>query len=394
MATLVKRQRTGGGNSYRVRWRYGGAREGAWQSVTFTERETAKTFKALVESRAHRLRADAPEVRDLSILTGGRPLRSGAPTFQEVAQRYIDTRPTVKANTREKYKGLLDNSLSAWASRAVDEITRDDVADLVNRIHAEGRSPVAAFDFARSVFRYATSTEPPLRAGNPCALVRVPRSRTRTQNFLTHAEADLLLDSAEGIARPMIEALLNTGLRTGELCGLRVADLHLGDRPTLTVRESIRRAQGGQPSGPGDPKSAAGRRTIALDDHTASVLAAQVKGKKPTDHVFVHPATGEFFRADAWRKRCWEPTLARAIAAGLSKQPRPHDLRHTHAAWLLTDGVPLLVVSRRLGHESVAVTANIYGHIQPEADDAVRAVLARRAPKASRKPAQKRARAS
>ena len=95
--------------------------------------------------------------------------------------------------------------------------------------------------------------------------------------------------------------------------------------------------------------------------------------------MFTHPVTGEFWRVDAWRKRCWSPTLARAVEAGLTKRPRPHDLRHTHAGWLLTDGVPLLVVSRRLGHESVMVTASIYGHITPEADDQVRTALARRA---------------
>ena len=170
-----------------------------------------------MEARGHRVRADAPEVRDLTIITGGRSVRAGAVTFSEAAARYIDTR-TIKANTREKYEGLLAHALSPLASRPVDEVTRDEVAGLVARMHDEGRSPVAAFDFARSVFRYAATCEPPLRTGNPCAQVRMPRSRSRrTQNYLTQEEADLLLASADGLARTMIEVMLNTGLRISEL---------------------------------------------------------------------------------------------------------------------------------------------------------------------------------
>ena len=95
--------------------------------------------------------------------------------------------------------------------------------------------------------------------------------------------------------------------------------------------------------------------------------------------MFVNPATGRFWSRNTWVDRYWTPTIERAVAAGLGKRPRIHDMRHTHASWLLTEGVPLLVVSRRLGHESIAVTARVYGHVQPESDDQVRTALARRA---------------
>ena len=131
---------------------------------------------------------------------------------------------------------------------------------------------------------------------------------------------------------------------------MRVRDLHLlGAKPSLTVSEAIRRAQGGKAAGPGDTKSAAGERTIALDRALPPCWKPLAKGRTSDEHVFINPATGEFWRADGFRKRLWEPTLKRAVAAGLTKQPRIHDLRHTHASWLLTDGVPLLTVSRRSG---------------------------------------------
>ena len=127
-----------------------------------------------------------------------------------------------------------------------------------------------------------------------------------------------------------------------------------------------------------------GSSTVALDPHTASLLREQVAGKQPENYVFSHPNTGSFWNETTWVTQRWGPTLARAVEMGLTTRPRLHDLRHTHASWLLTDGVGLLVVSRRLGHESIKVTADTYGHIQPEADDAVRAVLStRRGPRAA-----------
>ena len=231
MAQMVKRQRKGSGSrpalSYRVRWRLNGTRDGAWQSVTFRDRETAKTFKALVEARGHRLRADAPEVRDLSILTGVR-VADGAQTLRSVAERYIATRTTTKATTRERYQRLLDRHLAAWHDRPIETITSDDVALLINDIRERGLNPVSAYDFAKMVFRYATNTEPPLRVGNPCASVKVPRTRERTLTFLTGEEAKILLDSCGEVERPLVEVMLNTGLRFGEVTALRVRDLDLG----------------------------------------------------------------------------------------------------------------------------------------------------------------------
>ena len=379
MAQIVKRARQGSEGrrttySYRVRWRYGGTREGEWQSVTMRSAEDAKSLRLAVEVRGHRVRATDPDVLDRSIITGERT-RHIVPTFGEVAQRYIDTRTTAKANTRETYGRILRVHLAEWQSIPITDITSDDVAGLINRLLTDGRSPVAPYDFARSVLRYATNTEPPLRNGNPAALVRVPRGGKVRARYLTHAEADALLGAADETARPMLETMLNTGLRIGELLALRVRDLHTGEAPALTVAQAMRRAQGGQPAGPGEPKSDRSRRTIALDAYTAELLTDQAGGKGPDDYLFVNAHTCDHWRYSQWRESIWQPTIHRAA---LANPTRPHDLRHTHASWLLTDGVPLLVVSRRLGHESVMVTASVYGHIQPEADDVVRAVLAKR----------------
>jgi integrase len=59
----------------------------------------------------------------------------------------------------------------------------------------------------------------------------------------------------------------------------------------------------------------------------------------------------------------WRPAVVRAREAGLVKQPRLHDLRHTNASWLIQAGVPLPVIQRHLGHESIQTTVDRYGHV-------------------------------
>lgn len=60
----------------------------------------------------------------------------------------------------------------------------------------------------------------------------------------------------------------------------------------------------------------------------------------------------------------------------LRARPRIHDLRHTHASWLIPAGVPLTVIQGRLGHESIKTTSDRYGHLADDADAAAAAVLA------------------
>ena len=61
----------------------------------------------------------------------------------------------------------------------------------------------------------------------------------------------------------------------------------------------------------------------------------------------------------------------------LEKHPRIHDLRHTCASWLLSAGVPLIIVSAHLGHEDTSVTAKIYGHLDRTAGQAAAAAMAK-----------------
>ena len=85
-------------------------------------------------------------------------------------------------------------------------------------------------------------------------------------------------------------------------------------------------------------------------------------------------AVEERFLAREWfRQRVWQPALA---AAGITRRVRLHDLRHTHASWVLAGGADVQIVREWLGHASLRATER-YLHTLPSADDAALRALAR-----------------
>jgi integrase len=161
---------------------------------------------------------------------------------------------------------------------------------------------------------------------------------------------------------------LGTGMRRGELLGLRWQDVDLSV-PQLRVRTSLAHVDGrfwlkSTKTGRG--------RVLHLDDDTAAAIAARSRaedGRWPL--VFTNPA-GEPWRpemiSDRWRRQ-W-PALD-------LPQITLHALRHCHACLLLDQGVPIKVVSERLGHSTIAMTMDVYAHVLPAQDRDASAAIRR-----------------
>jgi len=188
--------------------------------------------------------------------------------------------------------------------------------------------------------------------------------------FLTPPEIDRLLAACSGQYarwRPLVLLLVSTGLRYGEALGLRVGrvDVLAGQ---LTVLEALHEAGGGEYIVT-EPKSEASRRTVTFPPEVGAELVPLVSGKSRDDLVFTErdgrPVT-RTFRQNTWPRIC-----ERAGLEGL----RIHDLRHTQAAILISAGTPLTAVQRRLGHSSIRVTSDMYGHLMPEVHDSILAAV-------------------
>ena len=168
-----------------------------------------------------------------------------------------------------------------------------------------------------------------------------------------------LQQSADHELGDLWRVALGTGMRRGELLGLRWEDVDL-TVPSLQVATTLTHVHGDFRL-----KQTKTRRVrrLHLDDDTAEVLARQPRrAGGPYPLVFTRddgqPLVPEVV-TDRWR--CQWPALD-------LPRIRLHDLRHTHATLLLAAGVPIKVVSERLGHTTIALTMDIYAHVLPAMD--------------------------
>jgi integrase len=164
-----------------------------------------------------------------------------------------------------------------------------------------------------------------------------------------------------------------TGLRRGELAGLRWSAVDL-EGSTLVV--SATRVVVGHEVVASGPKTEAGARTVSLDSVTVTALR-QHRRRQLEERVAAGPAwegDDELLFVDELGRpihpaRMTKLLAARARAAGLPPI-HLHALRHGHATHGLQGGVPIAVMSKRLGHSSIRVTADTYSHLVPELDGA------------------------
>jgi integrase len=189
--------------------------------------------------------------------------------------------------------------------------------------------------------------------------------------FLTHGRIDRLYAVWLLVA--------TTGMRRGELAGLRWVDVDLDAgrasprRPRVVVNYAVEASE---------PKTAKGRRSVALDAVTVAALRDHQE-RQAEDRAVVGPLWQDsglvFTRPDGAPIHPdlisdWFGRLARE--AGLPKI-RLHDVRHSYASAALAAGIPAKVVSERLGHATIQITLDTYSHVLPGLDAQAAETVAR-----------------
>jgi integrase len=227
------------------------------------------------------------------------------------------------------------------------------------------------------VFELALEERPALLEINPARHITLPKQDRREMHFLEDERAYLSLrDATEEHFWPLLDFLVGTGARYGEAAGLLIKHLHLdAERPHVDIRLALKWR--GKKWKLGRPKTRSSIRRITLPSRLVEALRPLVEGKDDEEHVFTMVEGGPLHHGN-FLNRYFRP--AAQLAVGVPNGMRIHDLRHTHAAWLLSDGEQPMFVALRLGHSSAATTTNIYGHITIRADGALLDKLDRRLP--------------
>ena len=205
---------------------------------------------------------------------------------------------------------------------------------------------------------------------NPAHAAEPPKPPKKEFRTLDGKQTAELLEAAGGLyLYPPVMLAVTTGLRRGEVLGLKWSDIDLDkDEPALQVRRSVGQVKGKVSIKP--PKTKKSRRTVILLNVTVRELKKhRLSQKKARLQI------GPGYNADNWVfptpfGELWKPdTLTATFRRFINKNElgplRFQDLRHTHATLLLSDGVFAKVVSERLGHASVGITLDTYAHVLP-----------------------------
>ncbi len=198
---------------------------------------------------------------------------------------------------------------------------------------------------------------------SPAAALSAPPVPKREMRILTAEQVAELAAVMPDRYRTLPLTAAYMGLRFGELAGLQVSAVDMLRR-RLEVRQVLKESRR-RPPFLGLPKSSASARTLVIPRSLVDELARHLEQHPPVDGLIWTTPRGEVLRRGSF-SRIWR----RAVDDSVGSPCRLHDLRHTHAAWLIAAGEHPKTIQQRLGHGSITVTLDRYGHLMEGLDEA------------------------
>jgi integrase len=297
--------------------------------------------------------------------------------FGEYAQTWIDvTVPaTCKPSTMRDYRSILKNHiLPVFGKLPVTQINRLMVKKFLNERSNKGFAPSTITHMKNAlggIFNLAIDDE--VIVGNPAhKLGKVIRHKGLKIDIdpLTREELVLLMETFRQdfpTHYPLALTLARTGMRLGEALALQWGDIDFHGR-FINIQRNISR---GRIETPKNGKS----RRIDMSQQLADVLRDLKHQRKIEavnkgwgqipEWIFIN-RVGKLLSAENWRKR----VFAKALDKASLRKIRIHDLRHSYASQLIQAKESLAYVKEQLGHHSIKVTVDIYGHLAPEGNKA------------------------
>ncbi len=291
------------------------------------------------------------------------------PAFGVYAREWLDKETHLKYSSHKGYESLLKIHLGPILDWPVDEVTRPELKNLISEKLKAGLSANTVRNIKSLISGILSDAlENGLIAANPASrLGRMIKGKEQKAdvNPLTREEArDFLGSVAKYSPRyyPFFLCALRTGMRLGELLALEWGDLDFRGGFIEVRRAHVK----GQITTPKNGKS----RRIDMSPQLAEILKtlrteqkkeALAKGWGEVPELIFVNEEGRLINAFNLRPRVFHRALEKA---GL-RRIRIHDLRHTFASLLIQQGESLAYVRDQLGHSSIQITVDIYGHLEP-----------------------------
>ena len=317
---------------------------------------------------------------DIGVFGSGAP---SVPRFGEYSESWLENHAKLscKPSTIDGYESVLRQHIWPWfSSIRLNEIRRNDIKEFIGKLKAKEltRSTIRnAISILRGIFNQAI--EDGLIESNPAAnlgrFTRAVRSSDVKGVALTPEEVEKFLAAAEEVCpeyTPLFLLAVRAGLRRGELVALQWQDLEFGksdrdpNRFILVQHNYVRREHT-------NPKSKKARR-VDMSRELRGVLmklrGARLAALGLTDSYAIaadlvfKSQDGSVLDPDNLYHRYFVPVLKKS---GIRKI-RLHDLRHTFGSQLLQKGASVVYVKEQMGHSSIQVTVDTYGHLVPSAN--------------------------
>lgn len=373
MASIKPRPRADGTTGYAVLFRMGKKQA----SKTFPSQRGAERFVNMI--------AEFGPERALRYLDDELEVEQGI-TLGELAERWLlskegDVTPNILKGYRRDYQTWIK---PRFGHREAAHIHEPDVQAWVDwmKIHpspttGKPLSPKSIADrhaILHQIYGWGSARTRNLVPHNPCKETELPRRKKTPPKGLRIPELHALLIAGEKVdqdAADLVAFMAGTGWRIGESVAVLAGAIedYDGDRLYVNMERVLRRGVGFTEGG----KSEAAHRRLQVLGPAVPMIRRRMVGLGADDFLFTF-ADG---RPGVKRRGPWNVNSFRDLrwprlveAAGLThRHPTPHWLRHTHVAICIAAGLSLAEIQRRLGHEDIQTTINVYGRMFQEMND-------------------------
>lgn len=273
------------------------------------------------------------------------------------------TRPNTVRNYRERYEHNIRDVIGNMIISEVKPMHCQKVLNLMEDSYKGSTIEQCRITMA-SMFFYAQENQI-IPISPVVKSVKTPKKIEKKVRFLTLEEQDKFLKAAEGTSNYYQFALiLQTGLRTGEMIGLKWEDIDFRKR-TISVNRTMEFRYGDQEFRIGEPKSKAGYRTIPMTQTAYDILKAKEKERhtikvldfRYKDFVFINR------KGMPTKNSTYDSAIYKIVDKAGIPRFSMHTLRHTFATRAIEAGMKPKTLQEILGHANIGVTMNLYVHI-------------------------------